>query len=56
VKSNYKEKSTANNVEIFVPVPEDVENPVFKMATGSVAYVPENGAFKWSIKSFPGHR
>ena len=56
MKSNYKEKSTANNVEIFVPVPEDVENPVFKMATGSVAYVPENGALKWSVKSFPGHR
>jgi len=24
VKSNYKERSIANNVDIFVPVPEDV--------------------------------
>jgi hypothetical protein len=24
VKSNYKERSIANNVDVFVPVPEDV--------------------------------
>ena len=29
VKSNYKEKSIANNVDIYVPVPEDVETPSF---------------------------
>jgi AP-1 complex subunit mu len=39
-KSNYKEKSVANNVEIFVPVPEDVEAPNFKAPIGNVSYVP----------------
>lgn len=27
VKSNFKQKSTANNVEIFIPVPDDAETP-----------------------------
>ena len=40
VKSNYKEKSIANNVDILVPVPEDVEAPNFHSATGSAVYVP----------------
>jgi AP-1 complex subunit mu len=56
VKSNYKEKSIANNVDVFVPVPEDVENPTFRTATGNVSYAPENNALKWSIKQFGGHK
>lgn len=56
VKSNYKEKSIANNVDVYVPVPDDVENPNFKTATGNVTYVPENNALKWSIKQFAGHK
>ena len=56
VKSNYKEKSIANNVDIYVPVPDDVENPKFKGAIGNVVYVPEKNAFKWEIKQFGGHK
>ena len=56
VKSNYKERSIANNVDIFVPVPEDVESPVFNSPTGHTHYVPENNALKWSIKQFAGHK
>ena len=40
-KSNFKAKSTANNVEIIVPVPDDAENPVFKTAFGRYEYKPE---------------
>ena len=29
-KSNYKNKSVAHNVEISIPVPNDLKNPVFK--------------------------
>lgn len=29
-KSNFKSKSTANNVDIFIPVPDDAEKPKFK--------------------------
>ena len=33
-KSNYKEKNVANNVEIFVPVPDDIESPNFRTSVG----------------------
>lgn len=36
VKSNFKSKSTANNVEVFIPVPDDSETPVFKATYGTV--------------------
>ena len=56
VKSNYKQKSIANNVDIYVPVPEDVESPSFNTPTGSAVYVPEHNALKWTIKQFAGHK
>lgn len=56
VKSNYKEKSIANNVDVLVPVPEDVESPNFHTSTGSAQYVPEHNALKWTIKQFAGHK
>ena len=49
-KSNFKAKSTANNVEIFIPVPDDAEKPAFKTSTGSLAYVPEKESIGWTIK------
>ena len=30
-KSNYRVKSIAHNVEIMIPVPNDLRNPVFKV-------------------------
>jgi len=30
-KSNFKRKSTANNVEIIIPVPADADTPSFKV-------------------------
>jgi len=30
-KSNYRIKSIAHNVEIMIPVPSDLKNPVFKV-------------------------
>lgn len=32
-KSNYKRRSTASNVNIYIPVPEDAESPKFKVIT-----------------------
>ena len=49
-KAQFKSKSTANNVEILVPVPADVDSPVFKSSSGTVTYVPEENCMKWSIK------
>jgi len=56
VKSNYKVKNTANNVEIFIPVPCDAQNPTFKSASGPVSYIPDKDSISWVIKHFPGQK
>lgn len=38
----------------MVPVPRDADSPKFRAALGAAKYVPEDNAFIWSIKSFPG--
>jgi len=53
-KSQFKRRSTANNVEIVVPVSRDADSPKFRTAIGAAKYVPEDNAFVWTIKSFPG--
>uniref|UniRef100_A0A915PZK9 MHD domain-containing protein n=1 Tax=Setaria digitata TaxID=48799 RepID=A0A915PZK9_9BILA len=53
-KSQFKRRSTANNVEIIIPVPSDADSPKFKTSIGTVKYTPEQNSFVWTIKSFPG--
>ncbi|MED6254666.1 AP-1 complex subunit mu-1 [Ataeniobius toweri] len=53
-RSQFKSRSTANNVSIMVPVPSDADSPKFKTSTGSAKWVPEKSAVQWNIKSFPG--
>ncbi|XP_011176465.1 PREDICTED: AP-1 complex subunit mu-1 [Bactrocera latifrons] len=53
-KSQFKRRSTANNVEIVIPVPADADSPKFKTTIGSCKYAPEQNAIIWTIKSFPG--
>lgn len=53
-RSNFKRKSTANNVEIHVPVPADADSPKLKATSGNAKYVPEKNVVVWSIKQFPG--
>lgn len=55
-KSNFKRRSTANNVEIIVPVPADADSPTFKANIGTVQYVPDKDAIVWTIKQFPGNK
>jgi len=52
--SNFKAKSVANNVEISVPVPEDVDSPSFKCSQGTVKYIPDRNCMLWSITNFQG--
>jgi AP-1 complex subunit mu len=35
-KANFKSKSTANNVDIYIPVPDDSEKPQFKSSVGTI--------------------
>uniref|UniRef100_A0A8C1DAU3 Adaptor related protein complex 1 subunit mu 3 n=1 Tax=Cyprinus carpio carpio TaxID=630221 RepID=A0A8C1DAU3_CYPCA len=53
-RSQFKSRSTANNVSILVPVPSDADSPKFKTTTGQAKWVPEKSAVEWNIKSFPG--
>jgi AP-1 complex subunit mu len=55
-KAQFKRRSTASNVEIIVPVPEDADTPKFKTTIGNVVYAPEKNALVWKIKQFPGGR
>lgn len=52
-KSQFKRRSTANNVQIIVPVPSDADSGQFKATVGTVKYAPEQNAMIWTIKSFP---
>lgn len=56
VRSQFKSRSTANNVEVVIPVPDDVASPQFKASVGTVTYVPDKDCIIWSIKSFYGGR
>ena len=49
-KTQFKSRSLANNVEIFVPVPTDAHSPNFRTNVGSAKYSPEADAIVWSIK------
>lgn len=54
VKSQFKTRSVANNVDIFIPVPPDVDTPSFRAENGSVTYVPDLECIKWTLKSLAG--
>lgn len=53
-KSQFKSRSIANNVEIIIPVPRDVDTPSFKASIGTVTYYPDRDAIVWTIKQFTG--
>ena len=55
-RAQFKRRSTANNVEILVPVPEDADSPRFRTNIGSVHYAPEKSAIIWKIKQFGGSK
>ncbi|EMG47873.1 APM1 AP-1 complex subunit mu-1-I [Candida maltosa Xu316] len=54
VKAQIKKKSTANNVEIVIPIPEDADTPKFQPEYGSVKWIPEKSCLLWKLKTFPG--
>merc|ERR1712151_1453700 len=48
-KSQFKRRSSANNVKIIIPVPHDVDSPSFKASIGTVTYLPDRNAIVWCI-------
>mmetsp|Transcript_10101 Transcript_10101/g.13336 ORF Transcript_10101/g.13336 Transcript_10101/m.13336 type:complete len:459 (-) Transcript_10101:123-1499(-) len=55
-RSQFKSRSVANNVEIIIPVPPDVDSPSFKSSVGQVTYLPDQDSVVWTIKQFHGGR
>ena len=55
-KSQFKSRSVANNVEIIIPVPSDVDSPRFKTSVGHVKYCPDLDSIVWTIKQFQGQK
>jgi len=55
-RSQFKSRSVANNVEIIIPVPPDVDSPSFKCSVGNVTYLPDRDAVVWNVKQFHGGR
>ena len=53
-KSNYKNKLTEKNVAIYILVPNDFKNPLFKIKDDTVSYLPSKEAIQWSLKTIPG--
>ncbi|KAH8921518.1 clathrin adaptor, mu subunit [Atractiella rhizophila] len=56
VRAQFKRRSTANNVEVYIPVPDDADTPRFRAAVGTVQYLPEKSAFVWKIKQLGGNK
>jgi AP-1 complex subunit mu len=53
-KAQFKRRSTANNVSISIPVPDDADTPRFRTNIGTVHYQPETSSIVWKIKQFGG--
>lgn len=54
VRTQIKKKSTANNVEVIIPIPEDADTPKFSPEYGTVKWIPEKSCVVWKLKTFPG--
>ena len=54
IKAQFKRRSTANNVEAIIAVPDDADSPKFRAAIGTVTYAPELSAMVWKIKQLGG--
>lgn len=54
VRAQIKRKSTANNVEVVIPIPDDADTPKFVPEYGTVKWIPEKSCLVWKLKTFPG--
>ncbi|CCG24252.1 Apm1 protein [Candida orthopsilosis Co 90-125] len=54
IRAQIKKKSTANNVEVIIPIPDDADTPKTETEYGSVKWIPEKSCLVWKLKTFPG--
>lgn len=53
MRSQLKKRTSANSVEIEIPVPADSDTPKFKPSAGYAKYVPERASILWTIGTLP---
>jgi len=56
IRSQYKQRSVANNVKVIIPVPPDADSPQFKASIGTVQYNPGQNCILWTIRQFSGDK
>lgn len=54
VRSQFKRRTAATNVEIHIPVPSDADTPRLNASLGYAKYAPELNSIVWIIGFFPG--
>ena len=52
-RTQYRPQSVAQNVQIKIPVPPDVDTPKAQCTAGRMRYSPTENALIWTIKQFP---
>lgn len=53
-KTTFKKNSSANFVDISIPIPMDASPPEAKAGYGTITYKPENECLVWSMKNVAG--
>lgn len=54
MKALFRSKTTANDVELHIPIPTDAFNPDFNCEAGVVSYYPDEDCIIWQIPTFVG--
>jgi AP-1 complex subunit mu len=56
VSTRFRERFSAQDVTIIIPVESDATKPEIQCKVGEVLYVPELESIKWHVKTIPGGR
>lgn len=56
VKSAFKNRITASDITVMVPVPPDADTPKFSTKHGHARYMPESDCIAWTMSSLRGQR
>jgi AP-1 complex subunit mu len=54
IKANFKNKVSANKVEIKIPVPADIDSPKFHYQKGKLKYLPSDNYIRWKFNKIEG--
>ncbi|GMM48435.1 Apm1 protein [Pichia kluyveri] len=54
VRANFKNKISANKVEIRIPVPEEIDSPKFHYQKGKLKYLPDENTLRWKFHKIEG--